>query len=331
MNGVELLMLVAGLAMLGELLHKMNAAAVMASISAVGWGFSLLITQELVAHVFNSLGWLYSIAPKTADKFRFGRILLMRIAGDGVNYLTPSATLAGEWARAAMMGGEHSLDERLSSVALAKITQTLAMALTSVVGVVCAFSMHANFADLGPMLRHGSWLVAAIIGFIVFLEVRAGKSDKTMAGPASGSSGVWAQLKNVDHVMMSFLRLYPGRFALSVFCFLVAYLWGAFEAYWICRFLGVPVSVPTAVLIEMLAVFLDGIFFAVPGKAGTQEATKVAIFSALGYLPQTGLAFGIVRHIREMFWAVTGFSLYYISRIKNRIAAKPADAAQAAL
>jgi hypothetical protein len=67
----------------------------------------------------------------------------------------------------------------------------------------------------------------------------------------------------------------------------------------------------------MLAVFLDGIFFAVPGKAGTQEATKAAIFGALGYNPQTGLAFGLVRHIREIVWATAGFSLYYFKRRKS--------------
>ncbi len=311
-------MLAGGLAMLGVLLHKMNGAALLASISAVGWGFTLLIAQELVAHVFNALGWLYSISPVTAAKFRFRSILLMRIAGDGVNYLTPSATLAGEWARAAMMGSEHSLDERLSSVALAKVTQTLAMAITSLIGVLCAVELHVNFRDLGPMLKNGSWLIAGIIILIIFLEVRASKS-KTPAEEKTGqgSSGIWAQLKNVDHVMMSFLRLYPGRFAMSVLCFLVAYLWGAFEAYWICRFIGIAITVQTAVLIEMLAVFLDGIFFAVPGKAGTQEATKMAIFSSLGYTAANGMAFGVVRHIREITWAVTGFALYYVSRHKT--------------
>lgn len=312
-------MLAAGTAMLAALLYKMDAAAALASVSLVGAGFFLLIGQELVAHAFNSLGWRYSIAPELAGKIKFKDVLLMRIAGDGVNYLTPSATLAGEWAKAVMMGSEHPLDERLSSVALAKITQTLAMAATSLAGICWALAAHLDFGRLGPQIRNGGWLLAAIVGFIVFLEVRAGKTRTESHAPKDkGSAGVWEQMKNVDRTMMAFMRLYPARFALSVACFLAAYLWGAFEAYWICRFLTVPVAVSTALLIEMLAVFLDGIFFAVPGKAGTQEATKAAIFGALGYNPQTGLAFGLVRHIREITWAAAGFALYYFRRRGQR-------------
>ena len=70
-------------------------------------------------------------------------------------------------------------------------------------------------------------------------------------------------------------------------------------------------DIPTAVLIEMLSVFMDGVFFAVPGKAGTQEATKTAIFASLGMSPSLGFAFAVVRHIREIGWAAAGLLLFY--------------------
>ncbi|MFA5162282.1 MAG: lysylphosphatidylglycerol synthase transmembrane domain-containing protein [Elusimicrobiales bacterium] len=318
MTKIEAAMLAAGLFMLAALLAKMDAAAALASAAAVGPGFALIFGQEIVAHILNALGWKLAITPGMSAKIKFRDILMMRIAGDGVNYLTPSATLAGEWARAALMGADHPLEQRLSSVALAKITQTLAMAAVSAAGLALAAHSHAGLRALGPQLRNGGWLIGAIIVFIVFLEARAG--GKAQPQTSGGTAGIWAKLKDVDATIMSFLRLYPARFMLSAGFFAAAYLWGAFEAYWICRFLGMAVTVKTAILIEMLAVLLDGIFFAVPGKAGTQEATKTAIFAALGYPPSDGLAFGIVRHIREIAWAVCGFALYYFRRTKTAAA-----------
>ena len=95
--------------------------------------------------------------------------------------------------------------------------------------------------------------------------------------------------------------------------FALAYGWGAFEAYWICHFLGMPVPVLTAMAIEVLSIAVDGILFAVPAKIGTQEGGKVAVFAALGLPASLGLAFGLVRHARELSWAGIGMLLYAMS------------------
>jgi hypothetical protein len=91
--------------------------------------------------------------------------------------------------------------------------------------------------------------------------------------------------------------------------FALAYAWGAFEAYWICWFLGHPVSLATAAMIEVLSITVDGLLFVVPAKIGTQEGGKMAVFGMLGLSTSLGLAFGIVRHVRELTWAGLGLLL----------------------
>jgi hypothetical protein len=105
------------------------------------------------------------------------------------------------------------------------------------------------------------------------------------------------------------IRGQPGRLALSVLMFALAYAWGAFEAYWICWFLGHPVSLATAAMIEALSITVDGLLFVVPAKIGTQEGGKMAVFGMLGLSTSLGLAFGIVRHVRELTWAGLGLLL----------------------
>jgi hypothetical protein len=70
---------------------------------------------------------------------------------------------------------------------------------------------------------------------------------------------------------------------------------------------------------------MDGIFFAVSGKAGTQEATKTAIFAALGFNPSFGFSFAIIRHMREILWAVIGFYMYYHHQNSKKATAAEAN------
>jgi glycosyltransferase 2 family protein len=313
MRKFEILLLTAGLAMLAVIIRRLDMVFVRTALSMVGWGFILIFAQETAAHLLNTAGWKLAFPPELSGEIPFLRLLKLRIAGDGLNYLTPSATLAGELAKARMLGEKHMLSSRLSCVAVAKITQTTAMALTSLTAVLWASLGGVNFSTLEGQLRAGAWLLAGLFILVIFLELRASKAGQTKeAGPETDrKKTVWGHIRSLDREITSFLKRYPLRFVLSVLFFLAAYFWGAFEAWLIARFLGNPVSASTAVLIETLSVLMDGIFFAVPGKAGTQEATKTAIFAALGMSPSLGFAFAIVRHIREIGWAAAGLVLFY--------------------
>lgn len=312
MKKFELLLLSAGLLTFALLLKRLDAAAALAAALAVSWGFVFIIGQELGAHLLNTLGWKLSFKPETSAQLPFLSLLKMRIAGDGLNYLTPSATLAGEIAKTAMLDNRHALEERISSVAVSKITQLAAMGLCSLLGIGAALAWGVNMAGMKQQLMSGGWLLLGLLTLIAVIEIRAGKQNARQSDMAAApKTTLRDKLRAVDAAMKTFLSAYPARTILSTLSFIGAYVWGALEAYMICYFLGQPVSASTALLIEMLAVLMDGIFFAVPAKAGTQEATKTAIFSALGLNPATGFAFGITRHIREITWAGFGLWLYY--------------------
>ena len=124
------------------------------------------------------------------------------------------------------------------------------------------------------------------------------------------------------------LRLYFGRsrarFSAALLLFAAAYAWNSVETWWICRFIGLPVDVRTALTIEVLSVAIDGLTFIVPAKIGTQELGKVAVFTLLGLPAPFGFAFGIVRHVREIFWAAVGFLAYSLRRRALSSGARPA-------
>lgn len=305
MKRLERLILAAGLAALGVVLWKVDAVAVFALVGQVRWGLLLIVSQEVVAHVFNAYGWRFAFPPEAAASFPLLELIKLRVAGDAVNYLTPSATIAGEVARTAMLNDSQAAEVRASSVLVAKVTQALAQMLLVLGGITV-------FATRLPMLAGREHLAYATLGLFLaalaataLLEARRPPPE----GAPSGRELSWRDLKAMGHWLRYHYRRHPARFAASVWYFFLGYVWGAFEAYWICRFIGVPVGVATAFLIELLSLGIDAIFFMVPAKVGTQEGGKTAIFAALGLPAHAGFAFGVVRHIRELAWAAGGLAL----------------------
>ena len=293
--------LAAGVLAVAVLVWHADVSVVRRALVAVGWGIVLIVGQEAVAHALNALGWRFAFAREHARSFRLAELVRLRIAGDAVNYLTPSATLAGEVARTAMLSDRHGPDVRAAAVVLAKSAQTVAQAVFITAGLCLVGRRLAPETARGALV-FGS-VAVALAAALMLLHRRS----------ACGGFGVGARAHAWIRAVVARLRdgIYghPGRLALSVLMFALAYAWGAFEAYWICRFLGHPVSLATAAMIEVLSITVDGLLFVVPAKIGTQEGGKMAVFGMLGLSTSLGLAFGIVRHVRELTWAGLGVLL----------------------
>jgi glycosyltransferase 2 family protein len=295
-----------GLLGLAIFVWRADTHAVRVAVLEVGWGIVLVVGQEIVAHLLNTLGWRFAFAREHVASLPFGELLRLRLAGDAINYLTPSATIAGEYARVAMLGDRLGADVRAASVVVAKSAQTLAQAVFMAAGLSL---LGAGFVIAAPRRSLALWGLG--LGLLLAMLLIYG-STAARLGPVRGF------LRNAARRLAEFLRDHPGRVVLSTFMFVLAYGWGSFEAYWICRFLGIPVSVFTALAIEVLSVTVDGILFMVPAKIGTQEGGKVAVFAALGLPAGLGLAFGLVRHVRELSWAGIGMLLYALSARRRR-------------
>ncbi len=309
MRTFEKVMLLVGAVTFGVLLWKMDVAAVAGLVFQVGWGMVLIVLQEAIAHLLNAVGWRFAFAAAHVPSFSLAELFRLRVTGDAINYLTPSATIAGEITRTTMLNQSHGAPVRATSVLVAKCTQTLGQIIFILFGLMFVVRSHPQlpwqYRSLGDALAAGFTL--ALAG-LMFFELRSryrgvpdGKTESPPARVGIRALGTWLRL---------FFRAHPGRFAASTLFFVLGYAWGAVEAFWICHFLGVPVSIGTAVTIEVLSTAIDSVLFMVPAKLGTQEGGKTAIFAWLGLSPTSGLAFGIVRHVRELVWAGTGLLLY---------------------
>lgn len=313
MKIAERLILLAGLATMGGLLWKFHPAAVWAQISAVGLGFAAILPFQIFDHILNAWGWRFAFSREDAPAIPFWTLVKIRIAGDGVNYLTPSGTIAGEFIRPGMLGALASEEVRNTSVVVAKFAQALGQALFILLGILFVLQGRLNFlAGSQRVLGIAMALVVmALVGLALYLLTARNDLFSRPGG----------KLAAVREQMRHYLKRHPGRFLLSTLFFSMGYAWGALEAFLICRLMGMTVPLLTAFAVEVLSNIIDSLMFMVPAKVGTQEAGKTAIFHALGYPASQGLAFGLIRHLRELLWATAGFLIYALSRRKAALQA----------
>ncbi|HVM96964.1 MAG TPA: flippase-like domain-containing protein, partial [Candidatus Acidoferrales bacterium] len=294
------------------LLYRIGPATVLANLQLVGFGIVPIVGQELISFCANTLGWWSAFTPPRPP-IRFRQLLAARMAGDAVNYVTPTATIGGEFVRTRFLRGHATATELVASVTVAKLAQTIGQ----IVFIVAGLTFIVGETPLPPTVRHG--LLSALAGFVLvtaifFIMQRRGLFVTVLHllqrfGIAHEPE--WAErLTRLDAEIARFHGRDSGPLLQSIACFFVGWCMGAVEIYLILFFLDVPATIQRAVTIEVLSATIDGILFFVPAKAGTQEGGKVLIFTLLGLDPAKGLALALLRRIRELTWAAVGLLIW---------------------
>ncbi len=319
-------LLVAGLVLLGFLIRELGAASVVDNLRLVGWGIVPIVLQEGGSYLANTLGWLAAF-PRPGPAIPFGQLLAARISGDAVNYVTPTATFGGEFVRTRFLHGQATGTALVASVAVAKLSQTIGQ----IAFVILGLGIILDETPLPDAIHYGllAGLTAVSAGAIILLFVQrrgmfapALRMVQRLGLPARAPE-LMRRLQHLDEEITRIHVNSNSAFALSVACFFVGWCIGVVEVYLILWFLDLPVSVHRALTIEVLSVAIDGMLFFVPLKAGTQEASKVLIFTLLGLDPAKGLAMGILRRIRELTWAGIGLLLLSRQQLTARAEMEP--------
>jgi glycosyltransferase 2 family protein len=315
---IELGCLVLGLGLLGATLWQIGVDTLVQDLRVLGWGMAVVLLIESLNVLLNTWGW--ALAFPTGERTVSGlRLLAVRLAGDGVNYLTPSGTVGGEFLRIRLLDGAVPVGVRWASVGVAKLAQAVAQAVFVLLGLALVL----------PHLTHVShgvaWLAAGGAAFLVSLGLawllqrglwatveglagRLGLGHRLPAGWAGPGRELDAAVTRLGH----------RRLAGSLACFVAGWAVGAAEVYAILAWLGGPVDWATALAVETGSVVIDGILFFVPAKVGTQEGGKVLLFAALGMSPARGLTVGVVRRIRELTYAGLGLAALGVLTARGR-------------
>jgi putative membrane protein len=300
-----------GMAVLVGLVLHIGPGTLAGEIHKLGLNLLWILLPSVGVYLLDALGWRYTL-DRYADRVRFSRLFMTRMAGEAVNFTTPAAYLGGEPMKAYMLSRYNvPLVDGLASVITAKTTMTLAEVLFILVGVGLSATLLSRSGDVLMAGLVGVGLLGFGIGLFVFVQRQGLFGGVLRLLERLGIRIAWlrdreSKLRMLDEAIGDFYKRDHRRFFLSFLAFFGGWTVGTFEVYLTLYFLELPVDVMTAVAIEALAVFVKGSTAFVPGSIGGQEAGIVLLCAAFGFPEAGGVTFALVRRVREIIWVAFG-------------------------
>ncbi|MEW6439603.1 MAG: lysylphosphatidylglycerol synthase transmembrane domain-containing protein [bacterium] len=300
-----------GLALFAGLVYWVHATPVLEHLRRVGPWILPVILFYGIGQFFFILAWrvLLDEHGRAAGLWKISRAYL---AGDAVNYVVVSGSLAGEPMKAHLLRDKVPFVEGLSSVTVNKLSESISMIAFQATGIVLAIS----YRLLSREMALGSVLVFVLMstGILLFLW-RQKKGLFAWMFRGLGRVGIarsffekmTLKAERLDDRISVFHANGGNRFRLSLLLNFCGWMIGAVEGFFLLVLLGVPATLPKVWAIEAITVLANNLFFFIPARLGGSDGGKVLVFLAMGMSSALGLSFGLLRRAREIVYVAIGF------------------------
>jgi uncharacterized protein (TIRG00374 family) len=319
-----------GLLLLGWILAGTDLDALWQRVLQVGWvGMVMVIALYFLTFLTDVVGWQI-----TFESVPFGtrwalRLYAVRMVGEAFNNVTPTASLGGEPVKAYLLKAHYRIGyaESGASLVLAKTTNLFGLVLFLGAGFVLLFHRDAVAAPYQVVAGVGlAGLTLITCMFFLFQRLQVSSFAGTRVGRSRFGARLTRGIEFINSVDRQFHRFYaqhPLRFGCSVALAVMNWWMGIVEIYLVMGFLGYPVTLAEAWVIEALVQLVRAGTFFIPAAIGTQEAALMLASGAITGAPLSGIAFALVRRARELIWIGAGLALWWL--YSHRAPVSPAD------
>jgi putative membrane protein len=301
------LLLAVGLGFIAWLVWDLGPAAVWEAIHTLSWRLGLVMLFPFsVAVALDTLGWRVLLP---GCRIPWAALAAARLAGESANLLTPTASVGGEPLKAYLVRDRLPLDQGLASVVVDKTAVVMGQAAFLAAGL--AVALLTLEASRAVTIAMATLLAAEIIGVggFAMVQIRGGiaGAGRVLHRLGVGSAARHQELlHDVDRRLAPLYRQRPARVVLSALLHALGWAVGGLEIYLVLTLAGIPVSLATALVLEAVSSAVRFATFMIPGSVGALEGGNVAVFAAFGLPGAAGLAFSLVRRLREATWALVG-------------------------
>ncbi len=328
-RGVKLLrarlqpwLVLAGLSVALWLGGRIGWPAIRANIALIGQRFFLLVILYLFAQLAFMGGWWVLIGSR-ARRIGYWRMFGVYLAGDSINYFLPPANLTGEPVKAHLLSRSVGFSRSVPSIMVHKHAEICAQVVFLCVGLGIAVMQFALPTEL-RVLTLGLVLGMGIVVAVTFWALKRGAfgaSLRWLVRRGITHKSQWPATASLDRWLALFYKTRMPVFYWATFLCLLGWCGGLLETYLVLRLLSAKAGLGTAVAVETLAMALNSLIFFIPGRVGSAETVRVAVFSALGLPAAQGAVYSIVRRGREVVWAMPG--LFILLSMKAGLGGMP--------
>jgi len=286
--------------------------------------FILLIIAA--SYVFmGSLRWRNIMRAIDAPMPSFSKLLLVKLVGFSLSYVTPAALFGGEPARFFILKTDDDKKNSalIASILLDKLLQFLSCACFFFAGILVLL-IYLNLSFLGNMIIAGAVVLTVLLfiyvgrrikrvskeeGFFIYiirkLYLNKLKSIKKMA----------PRLGEVEAEMREFFRK-PKKYIVKTVLFTFLEVTLVLISFWlIIFFMGHVLTIPKVLVIRSMTDLSSVIPF--PAALGTLEVTQAFVFESFGLGAATGVALSLIFRGVNLVLAFVGLIVFLCLQIRR--------------
>ncbi len=328
MRHLKYLYLAIGLGVLAWVLTEVDLAAVVGRLGEVGvLGVAVIVGFHALGFFTDTASWQLMVPTARLDGAWLWRLWKVRLVGVVFNYVVPAASLGGEPVKAVLLKRRHGIGyhEGAASLVIAKTTNLIALIVFSAVGLFLVSRSGTLPGRYGSVAAVGLGILAVgVFGFFAVQRWRvASRLGGWLAGRRIGRrlEKILVDIQDVDDRFVDFYHRRPARFAAALALALATWVIGAVETYFLLGFLGQPISLTDAWIVETVIQLVRAATFFIPGNLGAMEAGFVFIVESLTGRPALGLAAALVRRAYKLLWVAWGLWLGWRYSVAPAVAA----------
>jgi putative membrane protein len=288
------------------------AAGVLGVLAITAW--------HLVPLVLDSVAWQLLVPP--GNHLSLAQACFARWIGEAVSALVPASTVGGELARVRVAAVISLPTPVAGATVLVDLTlATITQVVFSIAGVAALLTLSGDGSGLAARIAIGVTVFAVLIA--AFLAIQLGAPLRRLAGllgPMVGERTRDRMLHNARLADGMLTAIYARRNPLIVSALwrLAGWLVGAGEFWLGLRFLGHPIGIVAALMLESLVQAARSAAFVVPAGLGVQEATLVGLCATIGVPSEAALALSLLKRSRELLLGVPGLVAWTLLERQGR-------------
>jgi len=322
---LRLLAIAVGSGLFAYLVWRAGPSTLWQNLVKLGWGFAAVIALAGVSHLLKTWAWQLTLG-EDRSKISFARLVGLRLGAEAAGQLGILGQTFGDSIRISQMNAEIPVANSLASVTLDRGLYMVTATTATIAGILAALPL----LPLSHTLRlYASLFAVALVMFLCAAMVAVRRRWPLLSGSARLMGRIpslreWIErreelVRAVENALFDFHHRTPKAFWASFLLNLACQCLAVLEVCLVLWLIGANISFLGALVIEALTKLVNVIGNGNPGNIGTYEGGTMLIGKMFGLSGATGLALGLSRRMRSLFWAaVGGIWLFWLTRKKQR-------------
>jgi putative membrane protein len=276
------------------------------AVASVGWGILLVVLVRGVTVSLAGTGWWLLFPLKMRPQLK--TCIALRFIREAANVLLPLAQIGGDLIGAGLLT-LYAVPGPLAaaSVIVDVLLQAATQFLFALIGLLVLIALGGD-AALTWVAALGLGLAGTMLVGFYLVQRRGGQRILHFAINRFTGDRKWRAIATVDAVYHNLAAIYAARSDLvaSIVVHMTGWIFGTVEVLVVFAFMGNPISLAEALVIESLMHAIRGAAFVIPSALGAQEGGLVLLCAIFGIPPEQAIALSLVKRAADLTLGVPG-------------------------